>query len=136
MYNALILSGLCFAGLAWLAGILRALFLYFRWLRFQRWYCSWPLLVFANLGPFLFALKPELLDHSMHPLQTILMILFGIGGMCMLIYLCAAGMVHGVLLCDAGRKRWCRLNLWHRVLSLGLVLELLVMLASLNPVLL
>lgn len=131
MYNIIILSCISVAGIIWLLGILRALFLYLKWLRSQKWYQSLSLLIFANLGPLFFAFKPELLDHSLSQLQTVLMVLFGIGGLCMLIYLSVAGMVHGILLCDAGQRNWRRLNIWHRILSVGLILELLILCACL-----
>ncbi|MGC4047345.1 MAG: hypothetical protein QM758_26390 [Armatimonas sp.] len=123
---ALTLTAIYIVAFIWLLGILRALYLYFRWLRFQKWYWCCLLLLFANLGPLVYIFQPEILHHYLSTLEAVLVVLSGIGGICMLMYLSASGMVHGILLCGVGVQFWRKLNCWHRMLVVGCLLELLV----------
>jgi hypothetical protein len=117
-------------GISWLAGMLRALYFYFRWLRLLRVWLRCLVILGANIGPLVCLSNLSILEGIGAVPAAIVFIFSCLCGVCMLLYLSVCGFAHTVLIyisvCKLIARFWGGLRPWHKVLLIAVPLDMVL----------
>jgi hypothetical protein len=123
-------SVLAILGLSWFAGMLRALYFYFLWVRSLKMGLRWLVILVANICPVIFIGSMNFFQNSQNNFYTFFTVLSCLGVICMTWYLGIFGFIQTILLYKKGAiwfyHFWARIKIWKKILLIAVSLDIVL----------